>query len=51
MSDYGKEQVAGQIKDIILSSDEKEDFVSFPFADGKGGEEIMRFRRMPTKNS
>lgn len=50
MSDYGNEQVAGQIEDNLLSSDEKEFFVSFSLPSAIGGEEIMRFLRTLQKN-
>lgn len=50
LSDYGNEQVAGQIEDNLLSSDEKEFFVSFSLPSAIGGEEIMRFLRTLQKN-
>ena len=50
LSDYGNEQVAGQIKNNILSSDEKEFFISFSLPSGTNGEEIMRFLRTLQKN-
>lgn len=49
--DYGNEQVAGQIKNNLLSSDEKEFFVSFSLPSGTDGEEIMRFLRTLQKNN
>lgn len=50
LSDYGNEQVAGQIEDNLLSNDEKEFFVSFSLPSAIGGEEIMRFLRTLQKN-
>lgn len=50
LRDYGNEQIAGQIKNNILSADEEEFFVSFSRPLNTGGEEIVRFLRTLQKN-
>lgn len=51
LRDFGNERIADEINDNVLSSVEKEFFVSFPLPMSTNGEEIMRFLRMLQKKN
>ena len=50
LSDYGNELEAGQIRNNIQSSTEKEFFISFSFPMTTNGDTIMKFMRTLQKN-